>query len=108
MWDLLNITEPGDKMWVLIVVLAIVTYLTRIGGHIVLSRFKTIHPRIEAALDAVPAAVMTTLVVPPALTNGLAVFIALAIAVIACFRLSPLPVIGLGIGVLIILRQAGM
>ena len=27
---------------------AVLTYLTRIGGHLVLSRFEHIHPRVEA------------------------------------------------------------
>ena len=27
---------------------AVVTYLTRVGGHLVLSRFERIHPRVEA------------------------------------------------------------
>ena len=45
---------------------AVVTYLTRVGGHLVLSRFEHIHPRVEAGLNAVPAAVLTTLVAPAA------------------------------------------
>ena len=48
---------------------AFLTYLTRIGGHLILSRFERIHPRVEAALNAVPAAVLTTLVAPAALTQ---------------------------------------
>ena len=46
------------------------TYLTRIGGHLVLSRFEHIHPRVEAGLNAVPAAVLTTLVAPEAMHGG--------------------------------------
>ena len=42
---------------------ALATYLTRVGGHLVLSRFQKLDPRVEAALDAVPAAVMTASVV---------------------------------------------
>ncbi|MBN9268917.1 MAG: AzlD domain-containing protein, partial [Mesorhizobium sp.] len=41
---------------------AVATYLTRIGGHLVISRFENIHPRVEAGLNAVQAAVLTTLV----------------------------------------------
>ena len=59
---------------------AVATYLSRIGGHLVLSRFKRIHPRIEAALNAVPAAVLTTLVAPAALSAGPAEFAALFVA----------------------------
>jgi uncharacterized membrane protein len=39
----------------------VLTYLARVGGHLVLSRFERIHPRVEAGLNAVPAAVLTTL-----------------------------------------------
>ena len=49
---------------------AVLTYLTRVGGHLVLSRFETVHPRVEAGLNAVPAAVLTTLVAPAAMTAG--------------------------------------
>ena len=49
---------------------AFVTYLTRVGGHMVLSRFDRIHPRVQAGLDAVPAAVLTTLVAPAVVDAG--------------------------------------
>lgn len=49
---------------------AVLTYLSRIGGHLVLSRFDRIHPRLEAGLNAVPAAVLTTLVAPAAYEAG--------------------------------------
>lgn len=49
---------------------AVATYMARCGGHLVLSRFRRIHPRVEAALDAVPAAVLTTLVAPAAMGAG--------------------------------------
>ena len=56
-------------LWI-IVFGAIATYLTRVGGHLVLSRFERIHPRVEAGLNAVPAAVLTTLVAPAAASAG--------------------------------------
>ncbi len=59
---------------------AVVTSLTRVGGHLVLSRFEHIHPRVEAGLNAVPAAVLTTLVAPAAASAGPAELIALAAA----------------------------
>jgi uncharacterized membrane protein len=49
---------------------AALTYLTRVGGHLVLSRFERVHPRVEAGLNAVPAAVLTTLVAPAAMEGG--------------------------------------
>lgn len=65
---------------------AVATYLSRIGGHLVLSRFSRIHPRVEAALDAVPAAVLTTLVAPAAYTGGPVEIITLAVAAIVGLR----------------------
>ena len=56
------------------------TWLTRIGGDLVLSRFERVHPRVEAALDAVPAAVLTTLFVPVATTGGIPEWAALAVS----------------------------
>ena len=59
---------------------AFLTYLTRAGGHLVLSRFERVHPRVEAALNAVPAAVLTTLVAPAAWEAGPVELAALAVA----------------------------
>jgi uncharacterized membrane protein len=59
---------------------AVLTFLTRIGGHLVLSRFERIHPRVEVALNAVPAAVLTTLVAPAAATPDWRGLVALAFA----------------------------
>ena len=59
---------------------AVMTYLTRVGGHLVLSRFEHIHPRVEAGLNAVPAAVLTTLVAPEAMQGGPVELTALAVA----------------------------
>ncbi|MGL4489800.1 MAG: AzlD family protein, partial [Rhizobiaceae bacterium] len=71
---------------------AFLTYLTRIGGHLVLSRFETIHPRVEAALNAVPAAVLTSLVAPAAFTQGWPEMVTLIVAGVAAFRL---PLLGM-------------
>ena len=46
---------------------AVATFLTRIGGYVLMTQMKSIPPRLEAALNAVPAAVLTTLVAPPSL-----------------------------------------
>ncbi|MFK5981138.1 MAG: AzlD family protein [Rhizobiaceae bacterium] len=108
MFDFLNVTDFGDNIWMLIVVLAIVTYMTRMGGHVLLSRFKFIPPRVDAALSAVPAAVITAIVVPPALTNGPAEFIAMVVTVFACFRLSPIFSMITGMVVLVVLRNFGL
>jgi uncharacterized membrane protein len=90
----------GDITW-LIMVAALVTYLTRIGGHLVLSRFKKLDPRVEAGLEAVPVAVMTPLIVPPALSNGPAEAIAIVFVALASLRLGAIPTVALGLAVLV-------
>lgn len=67
---------------------AVVTYLTRVGGHLILSRFERIHPRLEAALNAVPAAVLVTLVAPAAWEAGPAELAALAVAAVVAIYTS--------------------
>lgn len=75
---------------------AIATYLTRVGGYIFITRMKRIPPRAEAALNAVPAAVLTTLVAPAAVTGGLDVSLTLAIAFLVGLRLAVLPMLAIG------------
>ena len=84
---------------------AVMTYLTRVGGPLVLSRFERIHPRVEAGLNAVPAAVLTTLVAPAAVSAGPAEAIALVAAGIVSLRFGMMPMFLTGAAVLIALRQ---
>jgi uncharacterized membrane protein len=84
---------------------AVVTYLTRVGGHLVLSRFEHIHPRVEAGLNAVPAAVLTTLVAPAAASAGPAELAALAVAGIVMLRGGMTAMFLVGGVVLVALRQ---
>lgn len=86
----------------------IVTYLTRIGGHVVLSRFDRIHPRVEAGLNAVPIAVITAIVIPALVTGGWAEIITLLIAGLASLRISLLQVFGLGWLSIFALRWLGL
>lgn len=90
--------------WI-IVAGAVATYLTRIGGHLVLARFPSIHPRVQAALNAAPAAVLTTLVAPSLTTGRPAEFLTLAIAGLAALRFSMLSVFLMGLASIILLRQ---
>ena len=84
---------------------AIATYLSRIGGHLVLSRFERIHPRVEAGLNAVPAAVLTTLFAPVATTGGPAEWTALVVAGLVALRGSLMAMFVVGATVLILLRN---
>lgn len=75
---------------------AVATYLTRIAGHILISRMKTVPPRLEAALNAVPAAVLTTLVAPAFAMGGLDVMIAMGLAFLVAFRTTGIPMLVAG------------
>ncbi|WP_342641957.1 AzlD family protein [Rhodoligotrophos ferricapiens] len=66
--------------------MAAATYLTRIAGLVVL-RYVTLTPRVRAALDALPVAVLTAVVTPTLFLTGPAETIAGAITAIAAFRL---------------------
>ncbi|KFB09707.1 AzlD family protein [Nitratireductor basaltis] len=84
---------------------AVMTYLTRAGGHMVLSRFSRIHPRVEAGLNAVPAAVLTTLVAPAALQGGVPELTALAVGVLVGWFTGLMPMFFTAAAVLILLRN---
>lgn len=95
----------GDYDTITIILFAaLATYATRTLGHVVLSRFKSIPRRVEAALNAVPAAVLTTIVVPYGVFSGMAEFAALVVAGVAAFYLPPLGMIGAGWATLVALR----
>lgn len=83
---------------------AVATYLTRIGGHLVISRMKEVPPRLEAALNAVPAAVLTTLVAPAFYAGGTDVKIAMAAALVAGLRFQPMQMLLVGWAVVMTLR----
>jgi uncharacterized membrane protein len=97
----------STNFWIIIFA-AIVTYLTRIGGHIILSRFDTIHPRVEAGLNAVPIAVITAIVIPSLVTGGWAETITLLIAGLASLRFSLLQVFFIGWVSIVFLRALGL
>jgi uncharacterized membrane protein len=95
------------NLWIILAG-AVLTYATRVGGHLVLSRFQRIHPRVQAGLDAVPAAVLTTLVAPAAFTGGLPELAALLVAGLVALRGGMLSLFLAGAAVLILARQLGL
>lgn len=98
--------SSATLVWVILAG-AVVTYLTRIGGHAVLSRFPRIHPRVEAALNAVPAAVLTTLVAPEAARGGVMEIASLAVAAIMAMRFGMMSSFLAGGAVILVARQMG-
>lgn len=93
-------------VWIILAA-AVATYLSRIGGHLVLSRFERIHPRVEAGLNAVPAAVLTTLVAPAATMGGPAEWAALVVSGLVALRGGLSAMFIAGAVVLIVLRNIG-
>jgi uncharacterized membrane protein len=93
----------STTVWIILAGAA-ATYLTRIGGHCVISRFDRLHPRVEAALDAVPAAVLTTIVAPAATAGGPPELTALAVAALVGLRFSMLPMFLAGAATLLAAR----
>lgn len=97
----------STNIWIIIFA-AIVTYLTRIGGHLVLSKFDRIHPRVEAGLNAVPIAVITAIVIPALVSGGWAEIITLIMAGLASLRMSLMQVFFLGWASIFLLRWIGL
>lgn len=89
----------------LILAAAVATYLTRIGGYVLITRMKTIPPRMEQALNAVPAAVLTTLVAPAFFNGGWDVKIAMLVALVAGMRYPGLLLLGAGWAAAMICRH---
>lgn len=87
---------------------ALVTYATRFGGHLVMSRMKRIPSRVNVALNAVPAAVITTLVAPGFVQHGAAEIITLLAAIVLGLRLPMMVMFLLGWALVVALRAAGL
>ncbi|MBB4953245.1 putative membrane protein [Agrobacterium vitis] len=95
-------------MMTIILAAAVATYFTRAGGYIIVSRFKTIPPRVDAALNAVPGAVLTTLVAPAFYNGGMEVKIAMVIGLLAGLRFSLITMLLCGWGSAVLLRHMMM
>jgi uncharacterized membrane protein len=76
----------NPHMVLLIAAAAVVTFLTRIGGYILIVKMTRILPRVEAALNAVPAAVLTTLVAPAFFIGGWDIKVAMLAALLIGLR----------------------
>lgn len=89
----------------LITVGALVTLINRLAGHYILARFEPINYRVEAALEAVPVAVMTTLVVPAVVSGGWAERLCLVIAMVLCLRVPFAVAVFGAVGALVMYRS---
>ena len=86
-----------------IVLMAGVTYLTRIGGYVVL-RNRTLSPRATAVMEAAPGCVLISVIAPDFVSRNPADLAALAITVLAATRLSMLPTVVIGVASAGVLR----
>lgn len=90
----------------LILTAALATYATRVAGYVLITRMKTIPPRLEAALNAVPPAVLTTLVAPTFFDGGWDVKVAMVVALVVALRHPGLVMLAAGWLAVLALRHA--
>jgi uncharacterized membrane protein len=90
---------------IIIVAGAVATYLTRVGGYVLMTRMKSIPPRVEAGLNAVPVAVLTTLVAPAFFEGGYDVRLGLIVALIVGLRFPGLIMLFAGWALVVALRH---
>ncbi len=90
---------------VTIILMAVVTYATRIGGVFLADRL-ALEGRRKAAFDAIPPAVLTAVIAPTALATGWPETLAAAITVVAALRLPLLATIAVGVAAIVLLRAA--
>ena len=88
-----------------ILVMAAITYATRIAGIFLAGRFSP-KGRVKAAFDAIPAAVLVAVIAPTALATGPAETAAAVVTGIAATRLPLLATIVIGVVAVVLLRFA--
>jgi uncharacterized membrane protein len=87
-----------------IALMALATYATRAGGLWLANRFD-LSERAGAWLDAIPGAILVSLVAPTVLTGGLAEALAAVAVVVVAFRTGSLPLaMATGVGAVVVLR----
>lgn len=79
-----------------IVLMASVTYLTRIGGYVLL-RNRTLSKRATAVMEAAPGCVLISVIAPDFVSDRPADLLALGITILAATRFSMLPTVIIGI-----------
>jgi uncharacterized membrane protein len=87
---------------------AVATYLTRIGGYLMMTQMKNIPPRVEAGLNAVPVAVLTTLVAPAFFEGGPEIKIAMIVSLVVGLRFPGLTMLAIGWAMVVAARHYGL
>lgn len=84
--------------------MAIATYATRVGGFAFM-RFMQVKGRMKAALNAMPVAILTSVIAPTVVATGIPETLAAAItAGAAMLRLPLIAVVIIGIASVVVLR----
>jgi uncharacterized membrane protein len=87
---------------------AVATYITRIGGYLMMTQMKNIPPRVEAGLNAVPVAVLTTLVAPAFFEGGYEIKIAMLVSLVVGLRFPGLTMLAIGWAIVVAARHYGL
>jgi uncharacterized membrane protein len=82
------------------------TYATRVAGFLMPAKLD-LSPRLRAALDAIPAAVLIAVIAPSMLATGWRETAASVIAALAATRLPLIGVVGVGVVAIVLLRHVG-
>jgi uncharacterized membrane protein len=82
---------------VTIVLMALATYLTRIGGYLLLGG-RELSPRTMAVLDTAPGCVLIAVIAPVFVSGRIPDLIALTLTMMAAMRLPLLPTVLIGVG----------
>jgi uncharacterized membrane protein len=86
-----------------ILLMALVTYGTRLGGLLLAGRWR-LEGRRKAAFEAIPAAVLTAVIAPTLLATGPAESLAGLVTILAAFRLPLLGSVVVGVASVVALR----
>ena len=87
-----------------IILMAVVTYLTRVSGYLLL-RNRTLGPRATAVMEATPGCVLISVIAPHFVSGRPADLVSLAITLLAATRLPVLPTILVGVASTGLLRH---
>mgnify|MGYP001226919253 FL=1 len=87
-----------------IIAMALATYATRVSG-LWLLRFVRVTPRMQAALDALPVAILTAVIAPALMKGGTADILAAGVTLLAASRLPLLATVILGVSSAALLRH---
>ncbi len=85
-----------SDIWLVVVLAGALTYLTRVAGYLIVARIGAIPPRLDAALNAVPAAVLTTIVTPALVNGGWPEKVAIVVCLFLTLRLPLIATVTIG------------